>query len=124
MTANDEDLLIELFADKHSRQILFLTSNKEYSAIQLSNELGVSLATTYRKIKLLEEACLIKHVKTIINLSGNEEKFYRCAIREATVRFQNGVFSFDIRKEDYGEKIVRLWKRLAHPDVMDVGLRK
>ncbi len=122
MTANnDGDHLIELFADKNSRQVLSLTSSKEYSAIQLSNELGISLATTYRKIKLLEEAGLIKHVKTIINLSGNEEKFYRCAIREATVRFQNGVFSFDIRKEDYGEKIVRLWKRLAHPDV---GLRK
>jgi len=125
MIANkDEELLIELFADKHSRQILSLTSSKEYAAIQLSHELGVSLATTYRKLKLLEEAGLIKHVKTIINLSGNEEKYFRCAIREATIHFQNGVFSFDLKKEDYGERIVRLWKRLAHPGGMDAGLRK
>ncbi len=124
MIANkDEELLIELFADQQLRHILSLTSSREYSAIQLSQELGISLATAYRKLKLLEEAGIIKHVKTIINLSGNEEKYYRCAIREATIHFQNGAFSFDIKKEDYGERIVRLWRRLAHPDG-DAGLPK
>ena len=121
---NDKELLIELFADQQLRHILSLTSGREYSAIQLSQELGISLATAYRKLKLLEEAGIIKHVKTIINLSGNEEKYFRCAIREATIHFQNGVFSFDLKKEDYGEKIVRLWKRLAHPDGKDAGLPK
>jgi predicted transcriptional regulator len=87
---------------------------KECSASQLSKELGIPLATVYRKLKLMESTDLLKHVKTIINLSGNEEKYYRCAIREATVQIHNGLFSVDFKTEDHSEKIVRLWKRLAH----------
>jgi predicted transcriptional regulator len=110
----DEDIVFEMFADKQSRMILSLASIKEYCASQLSQELGIPLATIYRKLKLMESAGLLKHVKTIINLSGNEEKYYRCAIREATVHIHDGTFSVDFKKEDHSEKIIRLWKRLAH----------
>ncbi len=113
---SDGELLIELLANKYSRAILSLTSIKECSAIQLSQELGIPLATVYRRLKLLEDAGLIQHVKTIINLSGNEERYYRCALREATVRIYDGTVSVDLKKEDYSEKIIRLWKRLAHPE--------
>lgn len=112
----NEYLLIELLANKHSRSILSLTSRKECSAGMLSQELGIPPATVYRNLKLLEGAGLIRHVKTVINLSGNEEKYYRCALREATLRFHEGVLSVDLKKEDYSDKIVRLWKRLSHPD--------
>jgi len=66
--------------------------------------------------KLLENTGLIQHVKTIINLQGNEEKFYRSAILEATVHLNDGKLSLDLKKEDRSDKIIRLWKRLAHPD--------
>ena len=81
----DEEIVFELLANKYSRRILSLTSLKECSASQLSEELGIPLATVYRKLKHMESTGLIQHVKIIINLSGNEEKFYRCAIHEATV---------------------------------------
>lgn len=55
---------------------------------------------------------LSRHVKTIINLSGNEEKYYRCAISEATVHINNGIISLDFKKEDQSDKIIRLWKGL------------
>jgi len=114
LESGDEDTVFELLADKHSRMILSLASIKECSASQLSQELVIPLATVYRKLKLMENAGLTKHVKTVINLSGNEEKYYRCAIREATVHIHDGVFSMDFKKEDHSEKIIRLWKRLAH----------
>ncbi len=117
---DNEYLLIELLANKHSRAILSLTSRKECSAGVLSQELGIPPATVYRNLKLLESAKLIQHVKTVINLSGNEEKYYRCALREATVRLHEGVFSVDLKKEDYSDRIVRLWKRLSHPEASDV----
>ena len=110
----DEDNVFELLANKYSRTILSLTSIKECSASQLSQELDIPLATVYRKLKLMESTGLLKHVKTIINLSGNEEKYYRCAIREATVHIHDGIFSVDFKKEDHSDKIIRLWKRLAH----------
>ena len=110
----DEEIVFELLANKYSRTILSLTSIKECSASQLSQELDIPLATV--KLKLMESTGLIQHVKTIINLSGNWEKYYRCAIREASVHIHNGKLSVDFKKEDHSEKIVRLWKRLAHPD--------
>jgi len=96
-----------------------ILSVKECSAIQLSKELDIPLATVYRKLKLLESIRLIYHVKTIINLQGNEERYYRCAIREAILHIDNGKLSLDLKKEDHSDKIIRLWKRLAHPDKED-----
>ncbi len=116
--ANEE--IIELLANQYSRAIISLTSKKECSAIQLSQELGIPLATVYRNLKLLETAGIIRHVKTIINLQGNEERFFRCAISEATIRINNGELSVDVKKDENNYKIVRLWKRLAHPKITDV----
>ncbi len=117
---SDEELLFELLANENSRHILSLTSTKECSASQLSQELGIPLATVYRKLRLLETAGFISHIKTIINLQGNEEKFYRCAFREATIHINNGVLSVDIKKEDNSDRIIRLWKRLAHSNSDDI----
>jgi predicted transcriptional regulator len=112
--------IIELLANKHSRAIVSLTSVKECSAIQLSQELDIPLATVYRKLKLLEAAGLIQHVKTIINLQGNEERYFRSAIREATIHINEGALSVDIKKEESNYKIIRMWKRLAHPNARDI----
>ena len=111
--------IIELLANKNSREIVSLTSTKECSAIQLSQELDIPLATVYRNLKLLETAGLIQHVKTIINLQGNEERYFRCAINEILLHIDNGVISVDVKKDERNYKIIRLWKRLAHPKVND-----
>ncbi len=114
---DNEEVLIEHLGDKYSRAILSLTYNMECSAIQLCRELDIPLPTVYRKLKILEDTGLIRHVKTVIHLSGNEEKYYRCAINEAIVSFQKGVFSVSLKRENYSDKIIRLWKRFAHPNV-------
>ncbi len=116
----NEETLIDLLGNKYARGILSLTSSMECSALQLCRELGIPLATVYRKLKLLEDTGLIKHVKTIINLSGNEEKYYRCAIRNIKVSFHKGIFSVNMDVDDRNEKIVRLWKRLAEPNVQQI----
>ncbi|VVB85031.1 Helix-turn-helix domain protein [uncultured archaeon] len=108
-----EEMFVELLGNKYSRGILSLTSTMECSALQLCRELGIPLATVYRKLKLLEESGLVKHVKTIINLSGNEEKYYRCAIHEVKVSFHKGMLSVNLNMENCNDKIVRLWKRLG-----------
>src|SRR5574341_527336 len=110
---NDKSAIIELLADKCIRAIASLTSKKEYSASELSDELDTSISTVYRKLKLLENFELIQHVKTVIDPAGNEEKYYRCVSREATVNFDGGKFSVSLKKQDYSDKVTRLWKRLA-----------
>ena len=114
---SDEELLFELLANKYSRLILSMTSKKVCSASQLSLELDIPLASVYRKLRIMETGGFIRHVKTIITLQGNEEKFYRCAFREATIHINNGMLSVDIKKEDNSDRIIRLWKRLAHSDL-------
>ncbi len=112
---NKEELIIDLLANNYSKAILSLTSKKECSASQISQELDIPLATVYRKLKLLEEAELIQHAKTIINIFGNEEKFYQCILLEVKIVINDGKFSVELKKEDSSDKIIRLWKRLAHP---------
>jgi predicted transcriptional regulator len=116
-----EEMFIELLGDKYSREILSRTSSMECSALLLSRELDIPLATVYRKLKFLEDEGLIKHVKTIIQLSGNEEKYYRCAIHDVKVNFHKGILSVNLTMVDYNDKIVRLWKRLTQPGSQDIG---
>ncbi|VVB86480.1 Helix-turn-helix domain protein [uncultured archaeon] len=120
-----EELFIELLGNKYCRGILSLTSTMECSAFQLCHELGIPLATVYRKLKLLEDTGLVKHVKTIIHLSGNEEKYYRCAIHEVKVSFRKGMLSVNLSMEECNDQIVRLWKRMSQPDarVCSPGLK-
>lgn len=114
-TSMDKDALIELLTNKYIRSILSLTSTRSCSACELSQELGIPIATVYRKLKLLENTNIIQNVKTIINLSGNEEKYYRCLIRDAVVSFHDGTFSTSLIMDEHSDSIVRLWKRLpAH----------
>ncbi len=102
---------LELLGNKYIDEILSLTSMKECSALELSKELNIPLATVYRKLKLLENSEMIENVKTTINLSGNEEKYYRCLVNEATVSFHDGKFSIDLKRMDHINKILRVWQR-------------
>ncbi len=117
---SNEAAIIECLADKCTRKILGMTSKKEYSAIELSSELKTSISTVYRKLRLLEHAGLIKHVKTVINLTGNEEKYYRCIIREVRVGFKGDELSVGLEKEDCSDKFVRFWKRLGNSNSEEI----
>jgi predicted transcriptional regulator len=121
-TMKNEEMLIEILGNKSSRAILSLTSRMECSAIQLCHELGIPLTTVYRKLKVLEDTGLIKHVKTIINLSGNEEKYYRCVINAVTVNFNRGMLDVSLQMEDCNDKIVRLWKRFTLPEASELRI--
>src|SRR3972149_6837203 len=116
MSKKYDEIILELLGNKYIDEILSLTSQKDCCAIELSLELDIPLATVYRKLKLLEEKGMIEVSKTIINLSGNEEKYYRCLIDEATVNFHDGKISVDIKKLEPTKKIVRLWERFAKPE--------
>ncbi len=110
---NDE-IILELLGKKYINRILSLTSKRECTTIELSLELDIPLATVYRKLKLLEEKEMIEVSRTKINLSGNEEKYYRCLIDEAAVNFHDGKIYVNIKKLDHAKKIVKIWERLKN----------
>src|SRR3972149_7590330 len=121
MYMKNDEILVELLGNKYTRAILSLTSGMECSAIQLCRELEIPLSTVYRKLKHLEHIGMVKHVKTIINLSGNEEKYYRCMIEEVKVTFNKGMLSVNLKIEECDDKIVRLWTRFALPEVQNIN---
>ena len=109
---SDQRLMLELLANENSRDILCLSSKKEYSATQLSNELDIAPATIYRNLKNLELAGMIQVVKTIMDNHGNEEKYFRCSIRRIIIDI-NGKLDIRSENEDLGNGIIRLWKRIS-----------
>lgn len=113
--ADKSDEFIEFLADECSTGILTLTSRKEYSAMQLSRELNMPTSTVYKKLKQLEDAEVIQNVKTLIDRAGNQEKYYRCTVRNATIKFHEGEISANLEKVDYKNDFVTLWKNLANP---------
>ncbi|NJD76617.1 MAG: winged helix-turn-helix transcriptional regulator [Candidatus Methanoperedens sp.] len=116
LKTNFEDNFIQMLADECSKAIMSLTTKKEYSAMQLSRELNIPSTTVYRKLKFLEEADMIQNVKTLIDRSGNEERYYRCIIQEAVVKFNEGRVLITIKRVDLKDKFVKLWKKLSTPE--------
>lgn len=111
----DLKLMLELLANDNSRDILCLTSKKEYSANELGKELDISQATIYRNLKHLEDAGMIQVVKTVRDYHGNEEKYYRSSIRRIIIDINNGKLNIRSDKELFGDDIIRLWKRITKP---------
>ena len=109
----DQRVMLELLANENSRDILRLTSIKEYSANQLSNDLDIAPATIYRNLNHLEDAGMIQIVKTIMDYHGNEEKYFRCSIRRIIIDINNGKLDIRSENEYLGDSIIRLWKRIA-----------
>jgi len=115
---NNKTDFLEILGNKYMNAILSRTSVKECSASELCNELNIPLATVYRKLKLLTDSGLIETVKTVINISGNEERFYHCLLSEATVNFHGGKISVNMKIMDNGNKITRIWKRATKSGVI------
>jgi len=113
-----DKIMLELLGNKYIDEILSLTSEKNCCAMELSHELEIPLATVYRKLKLLEEKHMIEVSKTVINISGNEEKYYRCLIDDVTVNFHGGKITVDIKKLEPTKKIIKLWERFTKPECL------
>jgi predicted transcriptional regulator len=109
---NDEDI-ISVLADKYSRDIVIILTNNELSAQQISEKLGIPTSTTYRKIKNLENLKIIKKTKVVRTLEGLDESYYKGLISEIDIKFKDGKISFDLKRLQMDEKIVRLWQKFS-----------
>ncbi len=97
--------IFEALADKYSRNILSLISEKELSATGLSLKANISQATVYRKIKLLESLGLIEIARIDVNEYGGEERFYRSLLDEITYTLKAGKESAEIKIKTPAGKI-------------------
>ena len=77
--------IIEALTSTCSHAILFSIINNEKDAIQISEELQISLSTVYKTLTILEKLSLIEIQRFHINDDGKKIKMYRSRIKKADI---------------------------------------
>ena len=85
-----EDILLVL-ADRTCRAIITSTIDKSKSAIEISNECGISLASVYRRVEILLTNKIVTP-SAIISKDGKKIFFYKANINHIQTWFDiNGI---------------------------------
>ncbi len=83
----------QLLADDYSQKILVNTYSVPMSAQRLSKACQIPIAACYRRIHELEEAGLLTVDREKEIYKGRKVRLYRCKLRSATIKFNNGKFA-------------------------------
>ncbi len=82
-----------LLADDYSQKILTNTFGSPMSAQRLSKSCQIPIAACYRRIHELEQAGLLSVDREKEDYKGRKVRLYRCRLRTASIRFNNGRFN-------------------------------
>ena len=77
--------IIEALTTTCSHAILFSIVNNEKDAVQISNELQISLSSVYKTLTNLEKLSLVEIQRFRINDDSKKIKMYRSKIRKADI---------------------------------------
>lgn len=78
-----------VLGEEYTTEILAATDDPK-SARELSNQLGIPIATCYRRIESLVEAGLLNEVGRELSDRGRRTSVYRRTVDELSVSFENG----------------------------------
>jgi DNA-binding Lrp family transcriptional regulator len=109
---SDADL-VRTLGSKYSAEILGATAEPR-SAQELSNRLGVPIATCYRRIEELTEAGLLELEDSVLSEDHRRVDVYRRGVDELTVVFGDGQFEVEVeRRTRVKNKIDDAWRTLT-----------
>ena len=72
--------ILEIMADKYSRDLLRTTRELPKSALRISQETGIPISTVYRRIQRLQDAGVVR-VSGEINLEGKKHFLYQSKVK-------------------------------------------
>ena len=72
--------ILEIMADKYSRDLLRTTRDLPKSALRISQETGIPISTVYRRIQTLQDAGVVR-VSGEINLEGKKHFLYQSKVK-------------------------------------------
>ena len=107
------DEILSILSDEQNRQIVSILYGKELNIQQISNTLGLSQSTTYRKVRALEDVKIIKKTKIVRTMAGLDEAYYRSWISEIIITFKEGKISYRLERVKLEDKIMRLWQHFS-----------
>jgi len=90
----------ELVADEYAGKILSTTFTQPRCVQEICEMTGMPVAVAYRRVQALEDAGLIKCLRTDVASSGRKSKFYHCQVDMVRLTFRNGHFEVEIKWKD------------------------
>lgn len=107
------DRTLKALEDSDCRQILKMISSP-MSATEISEDIGVSESTTYRKLELLSEASLIEEDHSI-KPGGGRITYYKRACEEVHISIDADGFkiSIDRPKQTTDERLADIWGEMG-----------
>ena len=90
-----KEALLEVLADKYSRDILESTLEMPKSTIDLSSECGIPISTAYRRVQLLHHHKLLG-ISGSISQDGKKYFLYKSKVKSIVTCFSNGSLDVEI----------------------------
>ncbi len=87
----DMENMKEILADDEMEKILKATYMVSRSPVEISEIYGIPIARCYRKVKVLEDAGLLKATESKRDLRGRKVTYYRAQLKNAYVTYNGGV---------------------------------
>ncbi|MBO49032.1 MAG: transcriptional regulator [Candidatus Nitrosopelagicus sp.] len=87
--------LLNILADKYSRNLLNRIIDAPRSGVELSNETGIPGSTVYRKLSQMADLKLLK-ITGIISPEGKKVFLYQSKIKSVYTKFEGGLIHMEI----------------------------
>jgi len=78
-------------------RILVATYRRAMDALEISDRLGIPIASCYRRVRLLEEAGLVEHSRMGEGVGRKMRKKYRSMLKDAFIHFEGGMIKMTFR---------------------------
>ena len=105
--------ILDAIGDPKARIVLAAISKKRRSAKELSEDLGMSQATVYRRLETLSEHDLIKS-QTLVAEDGNHYDEFECNFNSTIISLEGDEYDVRIfREENLPDRFNQLWDDLA-----------
>lgn len=108
--ASDE--IIEVLGNKYNPEILDAASEPK-SAQELSDQLGVPIATCYRRINELTDANLLELHDQPLSEEHRRIKVYRRRVDAVNIDFRDGLGIELQERSDVKNKLDEVWRRMS-----------
>ena len=87
--------ILEVMADKYSRDLLRTTQEFPKSAFKISQETGIPISTVYRRIQKLQDAGVVR-VSGEINLEGKKHFLYQSKVKAISSKIAGEFINVEI----------------------------
>ncbi|MFC6904523.1 helix-turn-helix domain-containing protein [Halalkalicoccus tibetensis] len=104
---------LRALGNEYNAEILGATDEPR-SAQALSDELGIPIATCYRRIEELQEVDLLEHHGRVLSDDRRRVSVYRRAVDRVAVDFGSGSYTVDVEdRADVTTTLDDVWRSLS-----------